>query len=234
MSEQRLKTYVWSRNIRLFHWLNVTCILLLIIIGLIIFNGKTLGISVEAKVMLKEIHVLVGYMFCLNLLYRLVIGFIGKGLERWSNALPFFKVFRDEVKNHHSQKVYQGHNPAGKLMVAALLTCMSIQMVTGLVIAGTDIYYPPFGSYFAESIAIDKEALETIKPYSKENVDEEAYKEMRAFRKPFITMHVYSFYTLLLLIPLHILGVIFGERKEKSSLVSAMIHGYKYLPGRKE
>jgi cytochrome b len=103
-------------------------------------------------------------------------------------------------------------------------------MVSGLVIAGTDIYYPPFGQYFASSIAQDKSQVALIKPYSKENIDADAYKEMRSFRKPFITAHVYSFYILLLLIPLHILAVFFAERREKNSIVSAMIHGYKYLP----
>jgi cytochrome b len=115
-------------------------------------------------------------------------------------------------------------------MVFALLSLMFIQMVSGLVIAGTDIYYPPFGQYFAESVAIDKQNIEAIKPYSKVNVDETAYKAMRDIRKPFITAHVYAFYGLIFLIPLHILGVIVAERKEKTALVSAMITGYKYLP----
>jgi len=107
---------------------------------------------------------------------------------------------------------------------------MFVQLVSGLVIAGTDIYYPPFGKYFMQSIAIDKQSTELIKPYSKVNVDEAAYKEMRALRKPFITAHVYAFYGLIFLIPIHILAVIIAERREKSALVSAMITGYKYLP----
>ncbi len=53
---------------------------------------------------------------------------------------------------------------------------------------------------------------------------------MREFRAPFITAHVYAFYGLIFLIPLHILGVIVAERREKSALVSAMVTGYKYLP----
>ncbi len=115
-------------------------------------------------------------------------------------------------------------------MVLALLTLMSIQMVSGLVIAGTDIYYPPFGSYFTQSIAVDKDNISTIKPYSKVNVDEKAYKAMREIRKPFITAHIYAFYGLIFLIPLHIVGVILAERKERSALISAMFNGYKYLP----
>jgi cytochrome b len=232
MSSRTEKVFVWSRKVRIFHWLNVLSIVLLVAIGLVIFNSKALGISTDGKILLKELHVCVGYIFALNLTFRLVLGLIGKGFERFGKMLPFTKGYGQELKDYKNgaKTHFKGHNPAGKLMVAALLAAMSVQMVTGLVIAGTDIYYPPFGKYFAQSIAEDKTQLELIKPYSKENVNQQAFDEMRAFRKPFITMHVYAFYSLLFLIPLHILGVIVAERREQSSLTSAMIHGYKYLP----
>jgi cytochrome b len=232
MNIKREQTLVWSRNIRLFHWINVIAITLLICIGLIIFNGKLFGVSTEGKILLKTLHVYVGYVFAINLVFRIILGFIGKSYEKWSNTLPFNKGFSQELAEFKADKkpAYKGHNPAGKLMVFALLLLMLTQMISGLIIAGTDIYYPPFGQYFAESIAIDKQDIEAIKPYSKENVDDTAYKEMRDMRKPFITAHVYAFYGLIILIPLHILGVIIAERREKTALVSAMITGYKYLP----
>ncbi|MBA6350757.1 MULTISPECIES: cytochrome b/b6 domain-containing protein [unclassified Colwellia] len=227
-----VKTFVWSRNIRLFHWLNVLSVLLLIVIGSVIYFGKDLGISTEGKILLKTIHVCVGYVFAANLIFRIILGFIGKGYERWGQTLPFNKVFKQELADFKKDKnkTFKGHSPLGKLMVGALMLSLSIQMISGLVIAGTDIYYPPFGQYFASSIAQDKSQVALIKPYSKENVDADAYKEMRNIRKPFITAHVYSFYFLLLLIPLHILAVFFAERREKHSIVSSMIHGFKYLP----
>jgi len=228
----RERIFVWSRNVRLFHWINVIAITLLICIGLIILNGKLFGVSTDGKILLKTMHVIVGYVFAINLFFRLIVGFIGKAHERWSQVLPFNKGFKQELVEfkQHKNPAYKGHNPAGKLMVFALLSLMLIQMVSGLVIAGTDIYYPPFGKYFALSISTDKQNVEVIKPYSKVNVDEVAYKEMRDIRKPFITAHVYSFYCLIFLIPLHILGVIIAERRERTALVSSMITGYKYLP----
>ena len=232
MSIEREQVFVWSRKVRVFHWVNVIAITLLIFIGLVILNGKLFGVSTDGKILLKTIHVIVGYVFAINLLFRLLIGFIGKGHERWSKILPFKQGFAQALLEfkQHKKTSYKGHNPAGKLMVLALFLLMSTQLVSGLVIAGTDIYYPPFGDYFAESIAIDKNNVADIKPYSKENVDEAAYQQMRAIRTPFITAHVYAFYSLLFLIPLHILGVIIAERREKTALVSAMLTGYKYLP----
>jgi cytochrome b len=235
MNISRQQVFVWSRKIRLFHWINVIAILLLIAIGTVILNGKTFGLSSEGKVLLKTIHVLVGYVFASNLIFRLIIAFVGKGYERWHKILPFKKGFKAELVAFIQGKklAYKGHSPAGKLMIIALLSAMTVQMTSGLVIAGTDIYYPPFGQYFAESIAINKDNITAITPYSKENIDAAAYQVMRDFRKPFITAHVYAFYCLLLLIPLHIIGVIIAERREKSALVSAMINGYKYLPKNK-
>lgn len=231
MKSQNEQIFIWSRNIRLFHWLNVIAITLLICIGVVILNAKLLGISTDGKVLLKTIHVLVGYVFAINLLFRILLGFIGKGYERWHKTLPFSQGFTQALNTYIKGKKtsYKGHNPAGKLMILALLSLMTIQMISGLVIAGTDIYYPPFGKYFVQSIAVDKSNTEAIKPYSKVNVDEAAYKQMRAIRKPFITAHVWAFYGLVFLIPLHIIGVIIAERREKNALVSAMITGYKYL-----
>lgn len=232
MNTKREQIFVWSRNIRLFHWINVIAITLLICIGTTILNAKLFGVSTDGKILLKTIHVIVGYVFATNLLFRLILGFIGKSYERWGKILPFKKGFSQELTEfkEHKKATYKGHNPAGKLMLLALFLLMFVQMVSGLVIAGTDIYYPPFGQSFAESIAIDKQNVEAIKPYSKVNVDEEAYKAMRDIRKPFITAHFYAFYCLIFLIPLHIIGVIVAERREKTALVSAMITGYKYLP----
>ena len=98
MSQQLSAVFVWSRSIRLFHWINVATVFLLITIGVIILNSKTLGVSVDGKILLKTIHVYVGYLFALNLLIRIMLGFVGKNYERWSKTLPFHPGFTQELK----------------------------------------------------------------------------------------------------------------------------------------
>jgi len=236
MTSSIIKTFVWSRKIRLFHWINVLAIFLLIMIGSAIYFDDALGLSKDGKILLKTLHVLTGYIFALNLLIRIIVGFIGTGYERWSQTLPFTSAFKQELAQLKQNKntVFTGRSPIGKLMIAVLFVFMTIQMISGLVLAGTDIYYPPFGQHFAQSVALDKNNLAVIKPYSKENIDAQAYKAMREFRSPFIYAHKKAFYILLLLIPLHIAAVIMLERKQKASIVSAMIHGYKYLPKKQD
>lgn len=236
MNESLISTFVWSKKIRVFHWLNALSILTLIVLGLFILNAKAFGVSTDGKILLKTIHTLAGYVFVTNLLIRALFGFIGKGYEKWGKTLAFNKGFIADLKQHSSEplKASKGHNPFGKLMITALYLFMLIQGITGLVIAGTDIYYPPFGQYFATSIAADKNQVELIKPYSKENVDEQAYKAMRELRTPFIKTHVFSFYVLTSLLLLHIIAVIIMELKTRNSIISAMFSGYKHLPKDKE
>ena len=86
MNQHFERVYVWSKYLRLFHWINVSVVMLLIVIGLIIFNASTLGISNDGKILLKTIHVIVGYVFASNLVIRIGMGFFGKGYERWRKA----------------------------------------------------------------------------------------------------------------------------------------------------
>ena len=123
-----------------------------------------------------------------------------------------------------------GHNPVAKLMVAFLFLLLTTQAITGLVLAGTDLYLPPFGHEIAEWVTgagEEHDKIANLRPGSKYDVDSEAYAGMRKFRKPFITIHLYSFYVLLILIVLHIAVVVLTEVREKNGLVSAMLTGNK-------
>ena len=104
------------------------------------------------------------------------------------------------------------------------------QAITGLVLAGTDIYFPPFGQVMKTWIAEDVSKIEVLKPYSKENINEEKLAEMRAFRKPFIITHLYAFYLLLIVIVLHIGAIVVTEIRERSGLITAMFTGRKVFP----
>jgi len=86
---QVLHSYaVWDAGVRWFHWINVLCVLGLIAVGIVILNGTALGVSSEGKVDLKILHAWIGYVFALNLLWRIIWGFIGNPYSRWSAVLP--------------------------------------------------------------------------------------------------------------------------------------------------
>tara|TARA_R110002072_G_scaffold14582_8_gene60186 strand:+ start:35805 stop:36548 length:744 start_codon:yes stop_codon:yes gene_type:complete len=231
---QRYK--VWDLTTRVFHWINATSVLSLIIVGVIILNAKLFGIEGEAKVLLKTVHVYIGYVFVINLLWRMFWAFFGNYHARWRQILPTGKNYFHSLKTYAAnfftgiRQQYLGHNPIARLIISLFFILLTMQAITGLVIAGTDLYYPPFGGYFSEWVTGgDPERLKQLRPGDKSQVVESAYAEMRSFRKPFISFHVYGFYILSILILIHIIGVIVTEVREKNGLISAMITGEKVL-----
>ncbi|MCW8841506.1 MAG: cytochrome b/b6 domain-containing protein [Gammaproteobacteria bacterium] len=229
---------VWSSGIRWFHWINVVTVLALIGSGLVIYNGKALGIAAEGKILMKTLHVWAGYLFALNLLWRLLQAFTGNRYARWGAVLPFRRGYLSELGRYVQSlrrgepRHYLGHNPLGRLMITLLLLLLASQAVTGLVLAGTDLYYPPLGGWIASWVAPTGVDPGTLVAGDKSMVDAAAWEAMREFRAPFIGLHVQGFFVLLAAVLLHVVGVVVGEFRERSGLVSAMITGEKKLGGR--
>jgi Ni/Fe-hydrogenase 1 B-type cytochrome subunit len=229
-----LKSYpVWDRSTRWFHWINVVCVIALAAIGTAILYDKELGVTDSGKILLKTTHVWVGYVFAVNLAWRIAWAFFGNRHAIWSAILPFGKGYGTAFATYLRQFVrddarpYLGHNPVARLMVSILLALLVLQALTGLVLAGTDIYYPPFGNWIASWIAAPGVDPSTIAPYSNTGVDPTAWEAMRSFRSPFVTVHYWTFYALVSLIAVHIIGVLMTELREGGGIVSAMFTGRK-------
>ncbi len=227
---------VWDRTTRCFHWINALCVFALAALGLAILNEKSFGVSGDGKVLLKTLHVYVGYVFAVNLAWRLIWAFIGTPSARWKGILPgqpgFALALRGYVNglSRRNAPVYLGHNPLGRLMVTLLLGLMFAQAITGLVLAGTDLYKPPFGAAIAQWVTGgDADKLARLVPGSTDAIDQAAYEQMRSYRKPIVTTHLYVFYVLMFASLLHVASVVITEVREKGGLVSAMLSGQKVL-----
>lgn len=237
ITQSSRKSYpVWDRTTRLFHWVNVLCVVALATLGLAILNEKAFGVSADGKILLKSLHVYVGYVFAANLGWRILWAFVGDRHSRWKSILPLRRGYGEALRAYTrgslagSAPTYLGHNPLGRLMITTLLILLFTQAVTGLVLAGTDLYKPPFGAAIAGWVTGgDAEMLDRLEPGSKENVDLVAYDNMRQFRKPVVDIHLYVFYSLMILVLLHILGVVVTEIREKNGLISALFSGQKVL-----
>jgi len=228
----------WSPAVRWFHWVNVLSVFTLIFVGLIMLYKKELGIvSLEAKVGLKELHAILGYIFATNLIIRLVFAFIGSSSARFSAFIPgkgfmqSLQSYRASLKAGKPQQ-FIGHNPLGKLAVSALFSLLIILMISGLIRAGTDIYYPPFGGAVSSYIAEQGVEPDSLIPYQKEGVNPKKMASLKAFKSPFGKIHLYTAYLLMLLILIHIAAVIRAEVKEEDSLISSMFSGKKIINGK--
>jgi cytochrome b len=233
-----LKPYaVWDVSTRLFHWINALCVLALAAVGLVILNASALDISNPGKVSLKTVHAWIGYVFVLNLVWRLVWAFLGNTNARWRSILPGGKGYFPALRSYltaflagHPEQ-YVGHNPAGRLGIAVLFLLIIVQAITGLFLAGTDLFYPPIGHWIAQWVAASGVPPASLEPYATEMYDAAAYAEMRAFRKPVALVHLYGFYLLATLVVVHVAAVVITEIKEGGSIISAMFTGRKIIRG---
>lgn len=226
---------VWDKPVRWFHWINVLSIFSLIFVGLIMLYKTELGISgIEPKIALKELHVIIGYIFVINLTFRLVWAFIGSPSARFSSLFPgkgyvaSVKTYISSIKSGNPQQ-FIAHNPLGKLAIAVIFLLLSVMAVSGLIRAGTDIYYPPFGSSFAAYVAAPGVSAATILPYDTKGTDEKKMASLKAFKSPVGKIHLYTAYLLMFIIILHVTAVILTETREGGGLISAMFSGKKVI-----
>jgi Ni/Fe-hydrogenase 1 B-type cytochrome subunit len=233
-----LKAYpVWDAVTRWFHWINALCVLALAGVGYVLLHANDLGISSDGKITLKTTHTWIGYVFALNLLWRFVWAFLGNRYAQWRAVLPGGPGYLHAVRSYleafvagHPQH-YLGHNPLARVGIALLFLAIAIQAVTGLLLASTDLFYPPFGHWIARWVAAPGVDPATLVPYAPEMYDKAAYDSMRALRKPFAVVHLYSFYALSVMVVLHVAAVVITEVREGGSITSAMFTGRKIVAG---
>ena len=213
------------------------CLIGLLGVGITILYANSIDASDNGKVLLKTVHTYIGYVFAINLIWRFIWAFFGNRYARWRAILPGGKGYLHALRSYITAFIsgppqnYLGHNPVGRIGVTLLLILITSQAITGLVLAGTDLFFPPFGNWIAQWVAAVGVDPSTLVPYSPQMYDSAAWDEMRAFRSPFITLHELGFYLLLVTIVAHIAGVILTEKREGGALISAMITGEKMIRG---
>lgn len=188
MSNGEESIKVWDVPVRLFHW--------------------TLVLSFIAAYLTAEFHIgflhtLIGYFLCVLLLARVFWGFAGNQYARFSSFIfsPAETVayLRSLVQNN--PKHYFGHNPAGALMVFALLALLALIFLTGLTTLAVIDFEGPL------LFLIDY-------------VDDETSYAVKH-------LHGWLVDAALVLVPLHVLGVAVGSIQHKENLVRAMLTGNK-------
>lgn len=117
---------VWDPLVRIFHWS---------LVGLFAFAFLT-GDEWETP------HELAGYVVAGLIGFRLVWGFAGSRYARFSNFLYRPATVAGFVRDTARMKArrYLGHNPAGGLMVIALLLVIAVISLTGWMMT-TDAYW---------------------------------------------------------------------------------------------
>jgi len=175
---------VWDIGVRFFHWVLVA----------------SFTIAYLTQEDSYKLHLYAGYAVLGLLAFRLIWGFTGSRYTRFSSFL--FKpgvvlgYLRDMTRLRSRR--YLGHNPAGGVMIVALLLCLLIIALSGIVLDAGENRAGPLAD---TNLFIYKDLAEGV--------------------------HEGATNTALALILVHILGVLFSSLVNRENLVLAMITGRK-------
>ena len=134
---------------RIFHWINVLCIVVLAATGFIIADPPAILSSAEASESywfgtVRFIHFTAAYIFFFNMLLRLYWAFVGNRFSNWRAFLPFSKKMRKNIlhvlrvdillqhdKTEDIRNISVGHNAVAAISYVALFIIALVQVFTG-------------------------------------------------------------------------------------------------------
>ena len=90
------EVYVWELPVRIYHWVNALCIVILCITGFIIADPPAILNASEAYFsywfgIVRFIHFIAAFVFFFNFVFRLYWVFVGNRFARWTNFIPLKK-----------------------------------------------------------------------------------------------------------------------------------------------
>ncbi len=139
------RVYVWQLPVRLYHWVNFLCVIVLGVTGFIIGRPVTLMVAQDASFSYwfgttRFIHFIAAFVFFFNFLFRIYWGFVGNEYARWDNFLPVrraqFKEAADVLKVDILQAKVEpmqsiGHNSLAGWTYFLTFLAFVFQSVTG-------------------------------------------------------------------------------------------------------
>ncbi len=193
MNKRKNQVFVWPIYTRIIHWL--------------IAFSFTFAFIFSLQENLLNLHVAVGIIFGLMLVYRIIWGFIGPQYARFSTlklSLGKLKFYFIEKVQNRWREIPAGHNPASSWFTLIVIVVGSIISITGLLLYGVQEGKGYLG-FLNNHYFMHMELLSDI--------------------------HVFASYFLLVWVVIHIGGVLVEQFYHKTSMVFAMITGYKKAKG---
>lgn len=189
--ETSRRILVWDLPTRLFHWSLVALVATALFTGFVFPEWW------------MDVHAFAGYAIVALLAFRLVWGFYGPEFSRIANFAynpgQVIEYLRGVLMLRPAHSV--GHNPAGAMMIFALIIALTVLTISGLMVLGGEEKQGPF----------------TFISYRTGNDSK--------------TVHSVLAWALVAMVAIHVLGVIVDILLTRDNLIRAMITGYKDVPG---
>lgn len=205
------KVYVWDRIVRVFHWSLVV----------LFCTSYLTGDEIE------WLHVYSGYGIAMLILARTLWGFIGSTHARFKDFLysPLSAWEYLKTLAAGKPKDYLGHNPAGAMMVFALLIGIFLTTLSGMKLYAVEEGAGPLAQQI--NVQLISTAYADNDEHEHHETEYSNDEEHEAEEEFWEEIHEFAVNFMLLLVLLHIIGVILSSRAHGENLVQAMITGYK-------
>jgi cytochrome b len=221
MSSSTKTVSVWDPLVRIGHWTLVI----------------TFFIAYFTEEDFLTQHTWAGYVVGTVVLIRIIWGFIGSKHAKFKDFIYSPSAIFVYLKALISRKPqhYLGHNPAGGVMVLALLLSLSATIYTGMALYAVEKNAGPLAGIVANNDKTLPKASIIPTAYADEDGDEgeneqENFSVNEADEEFWEGLHEFFVNFTLLLIALHIGGVLLSSYVDKENLIKAMLTGRKEVP----
>ncbi|MEQ1598202.1 MAG: cytochrome b/b6 domain-containing protein [Methylotenera sp.] len=182
-------------------------------------------------------HTWAGYVVGTVVLIRIIWGFIGSKHAKFNDFIYSPSAIFTYLNGLISRKPqhYLGHNPAGGLMVFALLLSLSATTYTGIALYAVEKNAGPLAGIVANNDKTMPKASIISTAYADEVGDDDKNEQgnfsvNEADEEFWEGLHEFFVNFTLLLIALHIGGVLISSYVDKENLIKAMVTGRKEVP----
>lgn len=141
----RYHVYVWELPVRIFHWVNALCVVVLGVTGYLIGNPLAFGSAAEASQQYwfgtaRFLHFAFAYIWVFNSVVRIYWGFVGNQYVRFRSFLPLTRAQWQEISAVVRMDVLQtykgatfsvGHNALAGLAYLVGFLAFLFMMATG-------------------------------------------------------------------------------------------------------
>ena len=222
--EPKLKlVYVWQQPVRIYHWVNVLAVFVLVVTGYLI--GAPLAIQSGAEASfnywygtIRFLHFAAGYLFFFNFIFRIYWGFVGNEYAKWDNYIPYKKSQWVSIWNVLKVDIFKlklgpydtvGHNSLASFSYFITFIAFILQSLTGfgLYAAMSPSWFPKLFAWFVPLVGGD----------------------LAARNLHHILMWVFILFTLV-----HVYLVFYHDYVERNGVTSSMIGGWKFIEVDKE
>jgi len=218
--EDLREVYVWELPVRLYHWLNALCIVILCVTGFIIASPPGILSQTEASFgywfgTVRFIHFVAAFVFLFNFAFRIYWGFVGNRYAKWDNYIPLrraqwsdvWRVIKTDVlmiRNAPDPSI--GHNTVASLSYFLLFLAFLAQCLTGFALysqTSTVAFLPKLFTWILPLLGGEMNVR--------------------------IIHHLLMWFFIIFSV-VHVYIVLYHDYIERHSLLSSMIGGWKDIP----